>query len=106
MLFTAPYSPNLNPIEYMFSKYKAMLKRYHNDEWRIYHMKALTSVTPADAGSSWFQHCHVPGCEHFPCAWALNHDGKENKEETIVILAGVATMIVVLGKRKRWQVDS
>ncbi len=61
VIYTAPYSPDLNPIEYMFSKYKKMLKRYHNDEWSVCHMKALISVNDADAGA-YFRHCGVPYC--------------------------------------------
>jgi hypothetical protein len=41
-----------------------MLKRYHKDEWSVCHMKALMSVTDADAGA-YFRHCGVRYCDRF-----------------------------------------
>jgi transposase len=104
VLFTAPYSPELNPIEYMSRKYKAMLKRFHCDHWFNAHMKALMSVTPADA-KSWYQHCRVPGCEHFPRSRAVDAQDRAD-EETLAMVAAttvvtVLTVATLAGKRKR-----
>ena len=44
LLYTAPYSPDLSPIEYGFNVYKAYLKRYSKDysskEWYQLHLIA------------------------------------------------------------------
>ena len=49
LIYSAPYSPELIPIEFMFANWKAYLKR-HNDEfcedWYTVHLDALRSVTP------------------------------------------------------------
>ena len=66
VLFTAPYSPELNPIEYMFGKYKKMLQRFvYDHDMATSHLMALHSITPRDA-RAYFRHCGVPGCENFP----------------------------------------
>jgi hypothetical protein len=64
VIYTAPHSPDRNPIELMFGKYKQMLKRFHQDDWLTGHMKALMSISPEDA-SAYFKHCHGPHCDHF-----------------------------------------
>lgn len=73
IISTAPYSPDLNPIEFMFSIYKAYLKRVSFDglDWYDAHLEALASVTKAKARNL-FRHCKWPGCEDF---------GKEEEEE-------------------------
>ena len=52
VIFTAPYSPDLNPIEFAFHQYKASLRRQgrHFDprEFGKYHAKALMSVTESN----------------------------------------------------------
>jgi transposase len=49
LVYSAPYSPELIPIEFMFANWKMYLKR-HNDEfcedWYTVHLDALRSVTP------------------------------------------------------------
>ena len=62
LIYTAPYSPELNPIEYMFGEYKKALKRLsHNGSknWLSVHHEALCSVTPQMA-KKFFSHCKVP----------------------------------------------
>ena len=49
LLYTAAYSPDLNPIEKMFSVYKATLKRNEELDWLSRHDLALASVTPYKA---------------------------------------------------------
>ena len=49
IIYSAPYSPELIPIEYMFSTWKAYLKRHHlafTRDWYTVHMSALASFTP------------------------------------------------------------
>ena len=57
--FLPAYSPDLNPIEMMWSKVKALLRkaqtRTHPDLLKAI-AQALSSVSPQDA-CSWFAHC-------------------------------------------------
>lgn len=84
VLYTAPYSPKYNPIEYMFGKYKQMLKRYHAYDWFTCHNMALRSISPKDA-RSWFRHCGVPGCEEEFAA--------EDDQDDDLVLALIATAV-------------
>lgn len=62
LIFTAPYSPHLNPIEYFFSSYKAALRRirYESElEWFDAHCEALLSVSPEGARNT-FRDCDYP----------------------------------------------
>ena len=61
LLYTAAYSPDLNPIEKMFSVYKATLKRNEELDWLSRHDLALASVTPYKA-RKFFKKCGVPLC--------------------------------------------
>ena len=51
LVYTAPYSPDKNPIEFNFSVYKAALKRHTLDGlgWELAHKRALKAVTPEKA---------------------------------------------------------
>ena len=49
IIYTAPYSPDLNPIEYYFVVYKSYLKRFHNIDWLTAHLDGLGAVTPVVA---------------------------------------------------------
>ena len=67
LLYTAPYSPDLNPIEKMFNIYKAYLKRHESDF--IFdpigtHWKALGAVSSDDAIME-FRKCEVPYSDDF-----------------------------------------
>lgn len=59
VLFLPPYSPDLNPIEMMWSKVKALLRkaeaRTHADLLAAISL-ALRAITPQDA-INWFAHC-------------------------------------------------
>ena len=62
VIFTAPYSPDLNPIEYAFNLYKKKLKRYRrilNDGHA--HLLALTEIGKEDLVTT-FAHC-FPDCK-------------------------------------------
>ena len=59
VLFLPPYSPDLNPIEPMWSKVKAYLRALKARTRRALQAgirDALRSVTPADV-LGWFTHC-------------------------------------------------
>ena len=65
VLFTAPYSPDINPIEYFFSVYKAYLKREHNrpkEDLLYVHQEALAAVSSGMARRT-FAKCEYPGAE-------------------------------------------
>ena len=64
-----PYSPDLNPMEKMFSVYKAYICRefFSNKHWYEVHEEALAVVTPEIAFDE-FRHCGVPmGDSESPC---------------------------------------
>jgi len=66
VLFLPPYSPDLNPIEMVFSKIKQLLRslghRTRDALWNAMQ-SVLDAVTPADAA-----HCF----SH--CGYTLRHD--------------------------------
>ena len=63
LLYSAPYSPDLSPIEYCFNVYKAYLKRYSREyvagDFFHLHMAALDSIT-ADIAIKEFRKCGIP----------------------------------------------
>ena len=64
--FLPPYSPDLNPIEQMWSKVKAFLRALKArtlDALIAGIRDALRSVTPADA-TGWFSHCGYVATQH------------------------------------------
>jgi transposase len=57
--FLPPYSPDMNPIEGMWSKAKAILRRIKArtpEGLEVAIGKALQAITPTDA-AGWFKHC-------------------------------------------------
>ena len=59
ILFLPPYSPDLNPIENVFSKIKQLIRGLRPRSWRqiIQSTKhALLSITPDDLANT-FLHC-------------------------------------------------
>lgn len=81
ILYTAPYSPDKNPIEYMFAQYKAALKRNDGNSWEETHMLALMCVSPSHA-RNYFRHCGIPGCENF-----------SSEEEEAEMLVAAASLV-------------
>ena len=62
LLYTAPYSPDLNPIELCFNIYKSQLKRNSVDvpmNWYTAHLRALDTIT-RDVCIQEFRRCGVP----------------------------------------------
>ena len=63
LIYGAPYSPHLNPIENYFSLYKSYLKRNSsrmNEDWMTVHLEALLTVD-RDTGIKYFRRCQIPG---------------------------------------------
>ena len=66
IIYAAPYSPDLNPIENYFSVYKAYLKKYSTQMklcWASVHREALTQVN-RDMGIRYFRRCGIPGSDN------------------------------------------
>ena len=107
ILYSAPYSPDLNPIEYMFGKYKKMLQRYSYEglDHATAHIKAMLSIRPRDAGG-YYRHCGVPGCSNFPRIKRKGDGWEEDQSEMIELAAAsvaiaAATVVSVVAKRRR-----
>ena len=67
LIYTAPYSPEYNPIELMFGDYKDYLKRHslnRTETWFELHWAALLSVSPKKA-RNYYRKCKVPWTEAF-----------------------------------------
>lgn len=79
VIYLAPYSPDLNPIELMFGVYKAALKRHETKSADQAHLIALCSFTPAKA-RGFFRRCGLLGCEKI----------EEEEEETGLAAAAIA----------------
>ena len=66
LLYSAPYSPDLSPIEYLFSVYKSNLKRYSKDyakeEWYELHLQAISEIDE-DTALMQFRHCGIPNSD-------------------------------------------
>ena len=65
LVYTAPYSPEFNPIEFMFGEYKKSLKRhshYNKYDWLAVHQEGLSSVSP-NMAKQFFKKCEVPYIE-------------------------------------------
>ena len=75
VIYTAPYSPDLNPIEYYFGSYKKCLRKNHRDSWEEAHMKGINSVSPKEA-INFFRNCGLPVEKEF----------KRGREKQLVIL--------------------
>jgi transposase len=88
LVYLPPYSPDYNPIEEMFSVYKAYLKRNAtagNGDWRDAHYAALSAVTPEKARNQ-FRDCCIRGMEQ-----VLGPD-----EGTTVAIVATATVLMVV----------
>lgn len=85
IIYSAPYSPEIIPIEYMFHQWKAYLKRYYlefNLNWYNVHKLALMSVTPQQ-GIKYFEKTQL-------IELVSNHPLNENfikSEEELVVTA-------------------
>jgi DDE superfamily endonuclease len=86
ILYMAPYSPDLNPIELMFGHYKRSLHRIGNSvNWFQAHVRAMEQVT-APIARSFFRHAQIPGCEHFE---RIDDDTAREPKSLFLFIAGV-----------------
>ena len=77
VVFTAPFSPDLNPIENYFSVYKKYLKRNNiamTANWKKVHWEALATVD-RNMGIRYFRRCGISGSNQ------LKTMEEKNKEE-------------------------
>jgi transposase len=92
LLYTAPYSPDLNPIELGFSNYKSHLKRNYQlglVDWYEAHCQAIKSVS-RDTCIKSFRHCGVPLSESV--LTREEEEQLENKNKLQLLLALVSLM--------------
>ena len=84
IMYTSPYSPDLNTIELMFASYKHYLKRHSKNEggeMRNHLFSLMDSVSPLQA-RNFFRKALVPGCEE---------EKDTSVEEIAVTLAMITT---------------
>lgn len=87
LIFTAPYSPDKNPIEFNFSVYKAGLKRYsfRGLRWRDAHDLSLQAVTP-EIAVNFYKKAGVP---------LRGILGPQSEDEDAVAMAAAMTTVAV-----------
>lgn len=91
--YTAPFLPDLNPIENYFSLYKKLLKRHCDEmvhDWESVHFKALKCVS-RDQGIKYFRCCGIAGANHV----------MTTKEEEDCIDEMIIAIIIILVIRRR-----
>ena len=99
VIYTAPYSPELNPIELCFGHYKSSLRRLRNEPHWYAHAMSLKSVSP-EISRAFYKHCGVPLCEHFPSQNEIARQEKILEDNLDSITKCCAVALVVLMKRK------
>jgi hypothetical protein len=96
LIYCAPYSPDLNPIEPTFHQYKAYLRRH----WRAgavagqIHLDALRCITEQNMLSYY----RAIGCvSNLPS----NDEDSDDISDVIVMCAAAVTHVVMSRKRAR-----
>jgi hypothetical protein len=95
ILYLAPYSPDLNPIELMFNEYKKKLRRLERSHWHDAHLMGLESVSPAMA-RSFFRHCGVPACQGYGTNEREEEERIVKKRRLQAVAMGVASVLTAL----------
>ena len=88
ILFAAPFSPDLNPIEHYFSVYKRYLKKHNDDmisNWEKVHHEALGSVD-RDMGIKYFRKCDIPGAKQMLTTEEIHNLNNELAAVIIIIM--------------------
>jgi transposase len=81
IVYLPPYSPDLNPIELLFSLYKKNLEKFSIDhDWWTCHLMALDRIDPAAVRNN-FIHCHVPVHDH-----PLLREDEEEEAAAVILL--------------------
>jgi transposase len=87
ILYTAPYSPDLNPIELGFNVYKSHLKRIQTQfrsDWFQTHLRSLNNIT-RDTCIKEFRRCEVP----------MSEDMLTTDEENTLSIMAIGTRFVI-----------
>ena len=100
LIYTAPYSPELNPIELCFGQYKSSLRRMRGQRHYIAHTKSLQSVSP-DISRAFFRHCKVPMCEHFPSQKEIARRTQASRQNLNFTIQCAAIVLVLNATRRR-----
>jgi DDE superfamily endonuclease len=82
LVYTAPYFPEFNPIEFMFGEYKKSLRRISHDRqvfWYDVHYMSLQVVTP-DMAKKFFLKCEVPGMKE----WFENRERRLEHDDLVL----------------------
>lgn len=99
--FTAPFSPDLNPIENYFSLYKKYLKRHSDemsDDWETVHFRALRCVNK-DHGINYFRRCGINSANNVMTTKEQNE--KDEDEMCMAIIIIILMFMMKTKKRKR-----
>ena len=83
IVYSAPYCPQVIPIEYMFHQWKDFLRRHSYDfdrDWSTIHQKALASVTPQQGLNYFKKTTLVELVENHPLL-------QKNEDEMIIVSA-------------------
>ena len=98
LIYTAPYSPDLIPIELMFGSYKSALRRRNKEPWdrSTHNYHGLMSVTPENIARAYFRHCKVPQCENLPSQKELVEEKKNYDLLGETLITGSAALMSTL----------
>lgn len=80
VIYTAPYFPELNPVELCFDQYKSFLWRLQHQPYWYAHAMSLKSVSP-DIARAFSKHCKAPLCDHFPSRKEITLAKKRSKKK-------------------------
>lgn len=87
LIYTAPYSPEFNPIELMFGEYKKYLQRHslnRDISWMEIHIKALQSSVTPEMAVKFFWHCKVPMMHLCPVNTIESDSDSEDEDDPIL----------------------
>ena len=93
--YTAPFSPDLNPIENFFALYKKNLKRNSDDmllDWEGVHDQALKLSVNREHGIKYFRRCGIKCAENVMT---------EDEEETYIEAMAITIIIILILRRRR-----
>ena len=95
LLYTAPYSPDLNPIELAFSNYKSSLKRNYElgeVDWYQAHLNAIDSVN-RDVCIKEYRRCGVPLSDNLLTS---EEEEEKKKNELLLLLSCLCTNAIIM----------
>ena len=97
IIFSAPFLPDLNPIENYFSVYKRYLKRNSGDmdqDWEGVHCRELRCVN-RDMGIRYFRRCGISSANNI----TTSEEDKQLIEAASVMTA--MTVSIIMRQRKK-----